>query len=74
MRAIAMRRGGGLVGALRWEMRRGRVRRLRRGLYGPGHMPRSTEYYIHKRALALREDAGRRIGRNHDAYWDSTLA
>lgn len=59
--------------ALRWEMRRGRVRRLRRGVYGPGQMPRSTEYYIHKRALALREDAGRRIGRNHDSFWDSTL-
>ena len=43
--------------ALRWEIGRGRVRRLRRGKYGPGEMPRSTEQYIHKRVLALREDA-----------------
>ena len=28
--------------ALRWEIRRGRDSRLRRGLYGPGQMPRST--------------------------------
>lgn len=43
--------------ALRTEVRRGRVRRLRRGHYGPGAMPRSTEHYIHRRALALREEA-----------------
>jgi hypothetical protein len=42
--------------ALRWEIGRGRVRRLRRGRYGPGWMPRSTEYRIHKRALALRAE------------------
>lgn len=45
--------------ALRWEIRRGRVRRLERGLYDYGFMPRSTEYRIHKRVLALREEAGR---------------
>jgi hypothetical protein len=43
--------------ALRWETSRDRVRRLRRGLYGPGHIPRSTEYRIHQRVLALREAA-----------------
>ena len=60
--------------ALRWEMRRGRVRRLRRGLYGPGQMPRSTEHHIHKRAMALREEALRSTGRDDDAFWDSLLA
>lgn len=43
--------------ALRWEMRRGRVRRLGRGVYGPGEMPRGTEHRIHKRVLALRAEA-----------------
>jgi hypothetical protein len=42
--------------ALRWEVRRGRVRRFERGLYGPGSMPRSTEYRIHQRVLALRDE------------------
>ena len=60
--------------ALRWEMRRGRVRRIRRGVYGPGQMPRSTEHYIHKRAIALREEADRRIGRDETTFWDSTVA
>lgn len=40
--------------ALRSELIRGRVRRLARGTYGPGYMPRSTEYRIHQRVLALR--------------------
>jgi hypothetical protein len=56
--------------ALRWEMRRGRVRRLRRGVYGPGYMPRSTGQYIHKRAAALRDEADRSMGRDDDAFWD----
>jgi hypothetical protein len=43
--------------ALRWERRRGRVRRLARGLYGPGLMPRATEYRNHERVLALRAAA-----------------
>jgi hypothetical protein len=43
--------------ALRWEIRRGRVRRFERGLYGPGSMPRGTEYRIHQRVLALRDEA-----------------
>jgi hypothetical protein len=43
--------------ALRWEIGRGRVRRLGRGLYGPGSMPRGTEYRIHQRVLTLRESA-----------------
>ena len=40
--------------ALRWERRRGRVRRLARGLYGPGYVPRGTEYRIYNRVMALR--------------------
>lgn len=43
--------------ALRWEIERGRVRRLGRGRYGPGYMPRGTEHRIHQRVLALREAA-----------------
>jgi hypothetical protein len=31
------------------------VHRLGRGRYGPGHIPRSTDYRIHRRVLALRE-------------------
>jgi hypothetical protein len=40
--------------ALRWERRRGRIRRLGRGVYGPGHMARGTEHRIRRRELALR--------------------
>jgi hypothetical protein len=43
--------------ALRWESGRDRVRRLGRGLYGPGQIPRGTEYRIHQRVLALRAAA-----------------
>lgn len=43
--------------ALRWEMGRGRVRRIGRGVYGPRHIPRSTEHRIHRRVLALRASA-----------------
>ena len=39
--------------ALRWEVRKGRVVRIRRGLYGPGHMPRSTEWWIRKRIAVM---------------------
>jgi hypothetical protein len=57
--------------ALRWEMRRGRVRRIRRGVYGPGQMPRSTAQYIHQRAAGLREEADRSMGRDDEAFWDA---
>jgi hypothetical protein len=43
--------------ALRWEIEHGRVHRLRRGRYGPGYIPRSTDYRIHRRVLALRAAA-----------------
>jgi hypothetical protein len=42
--------------ALRWERGYGRVRRLGRGRYGPGWMPRGTEHRIHKRVTALRAE------------------
>jgi hypothetical protein len=40
--------------ALRWEIEHGRVHRFGRGRYGPGYLPRSTEYRIRRRVLALR--------------------
>jgi hypothetical protein len=43
--------------ALRWEVRHGRVRRSGRGRYRSGYIPRSTEYRIWKRVLALRRKA-----------------
>jgi hypothetical protein len=46
-------------GALRWESGYDRVRRLGRGRYGPCWMPRGTEHRIHRRALALRDQAAR---------------
>jgi hypothetical protein len=48
--------------ALRWEIGRGRVRRLERGLYAPRYIPRSTEYRIHQRVLALRAAARLSLG------------
>ena len=56
---IAGRPSKSVSDALRWEIRRCRVRRLRRGLYGPVSMPRATEYRIHQRVLALRAETGR---------------
>ena len=47
--------------ALRWEIERGRVYRLGRGLYGPGEVPRSTEYRIRQRVLELRAAARCRV-------------
>jgi hypothetical protein len=60
--------------ALRSEVANGRVRRLRRGLYGPGEMPRATEHRIHKRVLALRDEAALMAGRDDDVFWDSLPA
>jgi hypothetical protein len=39
--------------ALRWEIRNGRVRRLRRGVYTIGTIPRTTSHRIATRARAL---------------------
>jgi hypothetical protein len=69
--AIRGRASKAVSDALRWEIRRGRVRRLRRGVYGPGDMPRSTSQHIHNRAAALRDEADRIMGRDEDAFWDA---
>lgn len=60
--------------ALRPDLSRGRVRRLGRGLYGPGEMPRATEYRIHMRVLALREQAAALTARDNEAFWDALPA
>lgn len=60
--------------ALRTDVTHGRVRRLRRGLYGPGEMPRATEYRIHARVLALREQAAALNAHDDDAFWDALPA
>jgi hypothetical protein len=41
--------------ALRWEVRRDRVRRVGRGSYASGSMPRSTERWIRRRARQRRQ-------------------
>lgn len=56
--------------ALRWEVRRGRLQRHRRGCYGPADMPRSTEQRIYYRALKLRAEAAVITGRNDEWFWD----
>lgn len=38
--------------ALRWEVPKGRVRRVGRSRYAAGRMPRSTEWWIRTRAAA----------------------
>ena len=45
--------------ALRWERGHYRVIKRGRGKYDYWDMPRSTEYRIHKRVLALRAQASR---------------
>ncbi len=55
--AIGGRASKQVSDALRWERRRGRVRRLARGLYGPGYVPRGTEHRIYTRVMTLRAAA-----------------
>ena len=55
--------------ALRWEIGRGRVLRLRRGRYCPASMPRATQHRIHMRVLALHDqvaEMSRRAGRSQN--------
>jgi hypothetical protein len=59
--------------SLRREIDHGRVLRLKRGRYGPGEMPRATEYRIHQRVLALRSEAAVIASQNDDAFWDALL-
>ncbi|MBU3707360.1 MAG: hypothetical protein FGM50_11885 [Mycobacterium sp.] len=42
--------------ALRWEIRRDRVRRRGRGMYQQGAVPRSTSYRIIRRVIALHDE------------------
>jgi hypothetical protein len=65
---VAGRASKAVSDALRWEIGRGRVRRLRRGLYGPGAMPRATEQHIHKRVMALRGEAA---PAGEDSFWEA---
>jgi hypothetical protein len=51
--------GKSISDALRWERRRGRVRHLGWGVYGPGCLPRGTEHRIQQRVLTLRAEANR---------------
>ena len=44
--------------ALRCEMSHGRVRRIRRGRYGPMSMPQATKHRIQQRVLALHARVG----------------
>jgi hypothetical protein len=60
--------------ALRAEIAHDRVIRLKRGRYGPGEMPRATEYRIHQRVLALRDEAARIAGEDDDAFWNRLFA
>lgn len=68
--AVAGRPAKTVSDALRWERERGRVRRLRRGRYGPAEMPRTTEQRIHRRALELRAQAGLVTGRDDEHFWN----
>lgn len=65
--------------AMRWEIGRGRARRLRRGVYAPDSMPRSTAYRIHQRVLDLFDEVARLRGFEDgehfmDAWLDSLPA
>lgn len=50
--------------ALRTDVKIGRVIRRGRGRYGPGEMPRATEYRIDQRVLALRAKVAALSGRD----------
>ncbi|OBJ56462.1 hypothetical protein [Mycobacterium asiaticum] len=55
--------------ALRWEMGRGRVDRIRRGKYAALEFPRGTEHRMHQRVLALRAESRARSGREDPLQW-----
>ena len=54
--------------ALRWEVRLGRVYPRGRALYGPGEVPRATEYRIERRVMELRERAALRRPRDASVH------
>ncbi len=48
-RDVAGRASKTVSDALRWEVRKGRVVRIRRSTYAPGSMPRSTQWWMRRR-------------------------
>jgi hypothetical protein len=68
---VAGRPSKAVSDALRCEMEHGRVRRVKRGRYGPDFMPRATEHRIHTRALALRDEAAQLGAKSSSAIWDA---
>ena len=63
----------GGFGRVRHEIAHGRVVRLKRGRYGPGEMPRSTEHRIQQRVLDLREEAAAISSQDGDRFWDAVF-
>ena len=68
---VAGRASHVICDALQCEIAHGRVRRLRRGKYGPASMPRATEYRVHQKALALREEAASLNVEADEAFWNA---
>lgn len=56
---FAGRAGKEVSDALRWEVRRGRVRRAGRGLYGAGYVAKSSRHDLRRRVAALHGKARR---------------
>jgi hypothetical protein len=54
---LAGRPGKAVSDALRWEVARGRVRRLGRGIYGPGVVAKSTKHRMRARVATTRNRA-----------------
>ena len=59
--------------ALRWEVARGRVRHPRRGVYAPGRMPRSTEWWLRQRVAQLVREHGAALAGSERARSVETL-
>jgi hypothetical protein len=57
--------------ALRWEVRRGRVNRLERGVYSYAGAPRSTVWRIRQRAAAIRTHLAWAVIERHSVSRDS---
>jgi hypothetical protein len=68
---VAGRPSKAVSDALRWEITHGRVFRIKHGRYRPAWMPRSTEYRIHRRVLALHEAAAELSATDGDTFWDA---